>query len=81
MWNVDTGLLEGKISHSTEDSLTTVSWSPDGRKITCGGSRGKIFLTHVQVPNEQNKQISSVHYQITTFVVVNHIRFKFPFYY
>ena len=55
MWNVDTGLLEGKISHSTEDSLTTVSWSPDGRKITCGGSRGKIFLTHVQVPNEQKK--------------------------
>ena len=37
---MDTGLLEGKISHSTEDSLTTVSWSPDGRKITCGGSRG-----------------------------------------
>ena len=42
LWNVDTGLLEGKISHSTEDSLTTVSWSPDGRKITCGGSRGKL---------------------------------------
>ena len=81
MWNVDTGLLEGKISHSTEDSLTTVSWSPDGRKITCGGSRGKIFLKHVQVPNEQNKQISNVHYQITTLVVVNHILFKFPFYY
>jgi len=43
LWNVDTGLLEGKISHSTEDSLTTVSWSPDGRKITCGGSRGQFY--------------------------------------
>ena len=79
MWNVDTGLLEGKISHSTEDSLTTVSWSPDGRKITCGGSRGKIFLIHVQVPNEQNKQIWNVHYQITTLVVVNHILLNFLF--
>ena len=35
--------MEGKISHSTEDSLTTVSWSPDGRKITCGGSRGNNY--------------------------------------
>lgn len=43
IWNVDSGTLECKIAHSSEDSLTTVSWSPDGRKIACGGSRGQFY--------------------------------------
>ena len=43
MWNVDTGALECKIAHSAEDSLTTVAWSPDGRKIACGGKRGQFY--------------------------------------
>lgn len=43
IWNVDAGVLECKIAHSTEDSLTTVSWSPDGRKIACGGNRGQFY--------------------------------------
>jgi len=36
-------VVEGKISHSTEDSLTTVSWSPCGTKIACGGNRGNFY--------------------------------------
>ena len=43
MWNVDTGVLEFKIAHSAEDSLTTVAWSSDGRKIACGGTRGQFY--------------------------------------
>ena len=43
VWNVDTGALECKIAHSAEDSLTTVAWSPDGRKIACGGNRGQFY--------------------------------------
>ena len=43
VWNVDTGALECKIAHSAEDSLTTVAWSPDGRKIACGGERGQFY--------------------------------------
>jgi len=43
VWNVDSGALEFKISHSSEDSLTTVAWSPDGRKIACGGIRGQFY--------------------------------------
>lgn len=43
VWNVDTGTLECKIAHSAEDSLTTVAWSPDGRKIACGGNRGQFY--------------------------------------
>ena len=32
-----------KIAHSAEDSLTTVAWSSDGRKIACGGTRGQFY--------------------------------------
>lgn len=43
IWNVETGALEAKISHSSEDSLTTVSWSPDSKRIACGGSKGQFY--------------------------------------
>lgn len=43
VWNVETEDLEFKISHSSEDSLTTVAWSPDGRLIACGGQRGQFY--------------------------------------
>eukprot|EP00096_Caligus_rogercresseyi_P016047 TRINITY_DN857_c0_g1_i1.p1 TRINITY_DN857_c0_g1~~TRINITY_DN857_c0_g1_i1.p1 ORF type:complete len:686 (-),score=172.92 TRINITY_DN857_c0_g1_i1:402-2459(-) len=43
IWDVETGKLDGKISNSSDDSLTAVSWSPDGTKITCGGDRGNFF--------------------------------------
>jgi len=43
VWNVETGALECKIAHSAEDSLTTVAWSPDGRRIACGGERGQFY--------------------------------------
>ncbi len=36
-------MVDGKISHSTEDSLTTVSWSPCGSKVACGGNRGNFY--------------------------------------
>ncbi len=43
IYNVETGASEGKIAHSTEDSLTAVSWSPCGNKLTCGGNRGNFY--------------------------------------
>jgi len=43
LWDVASGRLETKVSHSGEDSLTCVSWSPDGRRITCGGNRGQFY--------------------------------------
>ena len=43
VWNVDAGVVECKIAHSAEDSLTTVAWSPDGRKIAVGGNRGQFY--------------------------------------
>ncbi|XP_040583152.1 WD repeat-containing protein 26 [Lepeophtheirus salmonis] len=43
IWDVESGKLDGKISNSSDDSLTAVSWSPDGTKITCGGNRGNFF--------------------------------------
>lgn len=45
IWNVDSGTLEAKISHSSEDSLTTVCWSPDGTKLACGGAKGNFYQT------------------------------------
>jgi WD40 repeat protein len=43
IYNVDNGQKETRIQQSNEDSLTTVCWSPDGRKITCGGQRGNFY--------------------------------------
>lgn len=43
LWDVLSQRLETKVSHSGEDSLTCVSWSPDGRRITCGGNRGQFY--------------------------------------
>ena len=33
LWEVATGRLETKVSHSGEDSLTCASWAPDGRRL------------------------------------------------
>jgi WD40 repeat protein len=44
IWNIETGQVEGKISNpEATDSLTSVSWSPDGNKISCGGNRGQFY--------------------------------------
>lgn len=43
LWEVATGRLETKVSQSNEDSLTCVSWSPDGRRLTAGGTRGQFY--------------------------------------
>lgn len=43
IWDVHQGRLENKISHSQEDSLTSVCWSPDGRRLTAGGNRGQFY--------------------------------------
>jgi len=43
IWDVLTGKIENKISHTQEDSLTSVSWSPDGTRLAAGGSRGQFY--------------------------------------
>ena len=43
LWDVVAGRLETKVSHSGEDSLTCVSWSPDGRRVAAGGNRGQFY--------------------------------------
>jgi len=43
VWEVASGRLETKVSHSGDDSLTCVSWSPDGRRLTVGGNRGQFY--------------------------------------
>ena len=40
---METGALESKISNASEDSLVTVSWSPDGRFLACGGTKGQFY--------------------------------------
>jgi len=43
IWDVEGGRLENKICHTQEDSLTSVSWCPDGTRLTAGGSRGQFY--------------------------------------
>jgi len=44
VWQVETGLLRTKLSHASEDSLTSCAWNPDGRRFVTGGSRGQFYL-------------------------------------
>ena len=37
-----------QVSHSGEDSLTCVSWAPDGRRLACGGQRGQFYQCDTQ---------------------------------
>ncbi|CAG2106775.1 unnamed protein product, partial [Medioppia subpectinata] len=43
VWNVQSGELRVKVSHSPEDSLTTCSWHKDGKKFVTGGQRGQFY--------------------------------------
>lgn len=43
LWNVQTGELRTKMSQSHEDSLTSVSWNPDGKRFITGGQRGQFY--------------------------------------
>jgi len=45
VWDITTGRVEGKVSHSGEDSLTCCAWSPDGRRLSVGGNRGQFYQT------------------------------------
>lgn len=43
VWNVLTGELRVKMTHSPEDSLTSCAWQRDGRKFVAGGIRGQFY--------------------------------------
>ncbi|XP_067119532.1 WD repeat-containing protein 26-like isoform X1 [Centruroides vittatus] len=43
VWNVETGDLRVKMSHSPEDSLTSCAWHKDGKKFVTGGTRGQFY--------------------------------------
>jgi WD40 repeat protein len=43
IWNVETGELRNKLSHSPEDSLTCCAWHKDGKKFITGGTRGQFY--------------------------------------
>ncbi len=66
LWNVETGQLEGKISHTTEDCLTAVSWSPDGNKIACGGKGGQFYQCDtkgVVLDSWEGIRVQALHYR------------------
>lgn len=44
VWTVETGQLRTKLSHASEDSLTSCAWNPDGRRFVAGGCRGQFYL-------------------------------------
>lgn len=44
IWNVDEEKPPNTMSHSSEDSLTCGSFSPDGTRIVTGGTRGQFYL-------------------------------------
>jgi len=43
IWNVETGDLRNKLSHSPEDSLTCCAWHKEGKKFITGGTRGQFY--------------------------------------
>lgn len=48
VWQVETGQLRTKLSHASEDSLTSCAWHPDGRRFVAGGSRGQFYLCDLE---------------------------------
>ena len=44
IWNVDTGELRVRMSHSPDDSLSCVAWHKDGQRLVCGGTKGQFYL-------------------------------------
>lgn len=64
VWNVSSGGLRLKLSHSADDSLTACSWHKDGQKFVCGGIRGQFY------------QCVSIYY-ILFFYVMKLFKFKF----
>jgi len=48
VWQVETGQLRTKLSHASEDSLTSCAWHPDGRRFVTGGSRGQFYLCDLE---------------------------------
>lgn len=48
VWQVETGQLRTKLSHASEDSLTSCAWHPDGRRFVAGGCRGQFYLCDLE---------------------------------
>ncbi|XP_031629372.1 WD repeat-containing protein 26 homolog [Contarinia nasturtii] len=44
IWNLDEEKVPITMSHSSEDSLTCGSFSPDGQRFVTGGTRGQFYL-------------------------------------
>ena len=57
VWQVETGQLRTKLSHASEDSLTSCAWHPDGRRFVTGGSRGQFYLC-VSDPDAESSEFS-----------------------
>lgn len=47
IWNVEEGKLHNKMLHSSEDSISCASFSPDGKKFVIGGIRGQFYLCDI----------------------------------
>lgn len=43
IWNVESGELKCRMSHSAEDSLTCCAWYEDGKRFVTGGTRGQFY--------------------------------------
>eukprot|EP00111_Clytia_hemisphaerica_P018391 TCONS_00054380-protein len=43
IWQVETGELKCRMSHSTEESLTCCAWYSDEKRFVTGGTRGQFY--------------------------------------
>lgn len=44
IWNIEEEKVPVKMSHSSDDSLTSIAFNHDGTKFVTGGTRGQFYL-------------------------------------
>ncbi|KAL1244329.1 WD repeat-containing protein [Trichinella spiralis] len=66
IWDTETGILRIKITHSPDDSISCVSWHPDGTKVVCGGTKGQFYQCDLEgtvVDSWEGVRVRSIQYR------------------
>ncbi|KRX90948.1 WD repeat-containing protein 26 [Trichinella pseudospiralis] len=66
IWDTETGILRIKITHSPDDSISCVSWHPDGNKVVCGGTKGQFYQCDLEgtvVDSWEGVRVRSIQYR------------------